>query len=197
MAEPKNIPVARMPNPSATVSLGPSRAATRSAGTAPRTMPAIAGRNRSPAPWASRPMMAWRYCGSVKRTPNIPKTPAAARMIPQLKLRERKRRRSMSGSPPGRAVSQASHRTNVARMPKPTTDGTVALELLQPLSPASTSPYMSMASPVLESSTPRMSMLGRRSLRDCGTKRMTALRPIRMTGTFMRKTQPHQKWANT
>ena len=160
-------------------------------------MPAIAGRNRRPAPWASRPMIPCRYCGSVKRTPNIPKMPAAARMIPQLKLRDRKRDRSISGSPPGRAVSPASQRMKAASAASPTSDGTMALGSPQPLSPASTSPYMSRASPVLDSRTPRTSMPGRWSRRDWGTNRTTAASPMTITGTFMRKTQPHQKWAST
>ena len=90
-------PIAINRNPKAAVSLAPIRAAMRSAATAPTTRPPISGRNLRPAPWASIPRMAWRYCGSVKSTPNIPKMPTPANTTPTLKLRERKTPRSMRG----------------------------------------------------------------------------------------------------
>ena len=142
-------------------------------------------------------MIACRYCGSRNNTPNIPKMPAAASTIPTLKVRERNRPRSISGWPFGRAVRKASQATKAASTASEMIDGTTALAEPQPLSPASTRPYIRRARPALESETPTTSMLGLRSLRDCGTKMAAAVRPIRTTGTFIRKTQPHQKWAST
>lgn len=73
--------------------------------------------------------------------------------------------------------------------------GTIALASVQPCSPAWISAYMTATSPPLDATMPTTSNPGRSGLRDCGTSRTTATKPIRVIGTLMRKTQPHQALA--
>ena len=129
---PTSEPTTTTANPSATVSLAPIRAFTRSAVTAPTRRPATVGRRRNPEPCGSTPMIAWKYWGSPNSTPNSPKIPTEVRSTPQVKLREWKSDRSMRGSPPGSAVSLLSHATNNARTTSPATTGRIALVLPQP-----------------------------------------------------------------
>ena len=63
---------------------------------------------------------------------------------------------------------------------------------LQPWRPASIKPYVRRASPPVEATIPTGSSPGRPERRDSGTRARAAISPIRQTGTFIRKTQPHQ-----
>ena len=142
-------------------------------------------------------MIACMNCGRTNRTPNMPNMPIAQSTMPPLKLRERKSPRSIRGCPLGRRVSQPSQPTKAAIAPRPRSPGTIAELDPQPFSGASVTAYMIRARPALERRIPRMSIFGRRELATWGMRTATATRPTTITGTFIRKTQPHQKWART
>src|SRR5262249_2113779 len=57
-------------------------------------------------------------------------------------------------------------------------------------------PYVSSVDPALELMMATGSRAGGRAARDSGTKRPTAIRARSVTGTLMRKTQPHQRFVN-
>src|SRR5450756_1038713 len=64
-------------------------------------------------------------------------------------------------------------------------------------SPPCTIPKTTSTRPMTEASTPRKSILPGAGLRDSGTRKITANTPAIVTGTLIRKTEPHQKWASS
>ncbi len=137
---PAPSPAAITANPSATVALAPARRASRSASAAPTISPPINGSNRMPAPMASAPRTAWKYCGTVNSNPNIANDTTVARIVPQVKLADLNSDRSTSGWPAGRLMSQRSQPTNATSTSPPASIAVSAPASPQPCCPASIAP---------------------------------------------------------
>src|SRR4051812_6208474 len=178
--------------PVPTTALVPTRSTTRGDMGATTSMTSDIGNIRMPAWRAEKPSTVCKYWVMRNIEPNMAKNVMVMAALAAEKRRFWKNRTSSMGW-----LLFNSQMMNAPITTKPITKAVTTLLSPQPLAGASMMAQSSETSPTIERQAPTRSRCGASGSRDVGNRKRPAMRAPMVTGTLIRNTEPHQKWASS
>ena len=178
--------------PVPTTALVPTRSTTRGDIGATTSITSDIGNMRIPACRAEKPSTVCRYWVIRNIEPNMAKNVMVMAALAAENRRFWKNRTSSIGY-----LLFSSQTMKVPITTKPMTKAVTTLLSPHPLAGASMMAHSSETSPMIERAAPTRSSRGASGSRDVGSRKRPAMSAPIVTGTLIRKTEPHQKWASS